>query len=455
MELYNTLSRKKEAFEPTEPGRVRMYVCGPTVYGYAHIGNFRPAVVFDTLYRLLLHEFDEVVYARNITDVDDKIMKKAKEEGVAIDEITTRFTKAYLEDSAALNILEPTLQPKATEHIGDMISLIERLVENGHAYAADGHVMFSVESCGKYGQLSRRSQEEMLAGARVEVASYKRNAGDFVLWKPSTGDQPGWQSPWGFGRPGWHTECAAMIEAHMGDTIDIHGGGIDLCFPHHENELAQAECVHGGQTFARFWMHNGFLSIEQEKMSKSLGNVMLVHELRKSVPGEAIRFALLKAHYRQPLDWNADTPSEAVAALARLYTALRGLGDVEAVEAEPAPKVLAALRDDLNTPQAISELFQVAKEANTATDRSERARLKGVLQASAGLMGFLESEDWFTGGAGDGPSAEQIEALILARKDARKNKDFAEADRIRDELTALGVVLEDAPDGGTRWRIQH
>ncbi|MEM1026037.1 MAG: cysteine--tRNA ligase [Myxococcota bacterium] len=455
MELYNTLSRRKETFEPIEAGRVRMYVCGPTVYNYAHIGNFRPAVVFDTLFRLLRHEFDEVIYARNITDVDDKIMNKAQEEGTSIEAITSRFTEAYLEDSAALNILTPTLQPKATAHISDMVSMIERLVEGGHAYSADGHVMFAVDSCKNYGKLSRRSQDEMLAGARVDVASYKRAPGDFVLWKPSDADQPGWDSPWGRGRPGWHTECVAMIEALLGETIDIHGGGIDLCFPHHENEIAQAECAHGGTSFARYWMHNGFLSVDQEKMSKSLGNVMLVNELRKTIPGEALRFALLKAHYRQPLDWSEDTPSEAVAALDRLYGALRGLEDVEASSVEPAAGVLDALRDDLNTPQAISELFQVAKEANTATDPQERARLKGLLQTSADLLGLLQSKDWFTRGNENGPSAEQVEALIQARKDARKNKDFAEADRIRDELTALGVVLEDAPDGGTRWRIQR
>jgi len=336
--------------------------------------------------------------------------------------------------------------------------MTERLIQGGFAYSAEGHVLFSVSAFDDYGKLSGRSQEELLAGARVEVAPYKKSPGDFVLWKPSTPDQPGWDSPWGRGRPGWHLECSAMSAAHLGETIDIHGGGIDLCFPHHENEVAQSTCAHGGKQFARFWLHNGFLSIDQTKMSKSLGNVLLVHELRKQHPGEAIRFALLKAHYRQPLDWSGGTMDDAIAALDRLYGALRDLESIEASTGAPADAVVEALEDDLNTPRALSELFNLARDANASTSADEKARLKGALLESGRLLGLLEQDPagWFTRGArGEAGEAVKIEALIAARKQARKDRDFDEADRIRDELNRLGVVLEDKPTGETRWRIER
>lgn len=456
LQLYNTLSRTKEEFTPADPARVTMYVCGPTVYSYAHIGNARPAVVFDVLVRLLRHQWPNVIYARNITDIDDKINAAAKEQGVEIGAITEKFEKIYLEDMSAIGVLPPDMDPHATDHIPEMIAMMEKLIADGHAYAAEGHVLFNVPSFSDYGGLSRRDQDELLAGARVEVAPYKKDASDFVLWKPSTDDLPGWDSPWGRGRPGWHLECSCMIEKHLGRTIDIHGGGIDLVFPHHENEIAQSTCAHGGETFVRYWLHNGFVNVDREKMSKSIGNVLLVHELLKQASGEAIRLALLSAHYRQPLDWTDDGLDQATKMLDRLYGAARALGDVEAdATALPDPDFLAALNDDLNTPKAMAALFELARQANIASDPSEKSSVKGALHASARLMGLLEQdpEDWFSGDGetGDGPDATEIEALIEARKAARADKDFAESDRIRDELAAQGITLEDGPDG-TKWR---
>ena len=455
--LYNTLTRRKEEFEPIDPQCVRMYVCGPTVYNYAHIGNARPAVVFDVLFRLLRRTFPEVVYARNITDVDDKINKAAREEGVDIGVIAARYTEAYHADMDALNVLPPTIEPRATDHMAGMITMVQALIDRGYAYEAEGHVLFSVSAFPEYGRLSGRDREELLAGARVEVAPYKRDPGDFVLWKPSTPDLPGWDSPWGRGRPGWHLECSAMIEQHLGETIDIHAGGVDLVFPHHENEVAQSTCAHGGKTFARYWLHNGFLSIEQEKMSKSLGNVLLIKDLRAKIPPEAMRFALIKAHYRMPLDWSGETIDDCIRSLDRLYGALRDLGGVPDEDAEPSPALVEALEDDLNTPRAISELFNLAKHANTAHSPDEKRRAKAVLKASGSLVGLLQQdpETWFERSAGAASvDAAEVERLIQARADARKNRDFAEADRLRDQLTAMGVVLEDKP-GGTRWRVEH
>ena len=433
-----------------------MYVCGPTVYSYAHIGNARPAVVFDVLVRLLRHQWPTVVYARNITDIDDKINAAAKDQGVEIGVITDKFEKIYLEDMSAIGVLAPDMAPHATDHIPEMIAMMEKLIADGHAYAAEGHVLFNVPSFPEYGSLSRRDQDEMLAGARVEVAPYKQDASDFVLWKPSTDDLPGWDSPWGRGRPGWHLECSCMIEKHLGRTIDIHGGGIDLVFPHHENEIAQSTCAHGGDTFVRYWLHNGFINVDKEKMSKSVGNVLLVHELLKQASGEAIRLALLSAHYRQPLDWTDDGLDQATKMLDRLYGAARALADVEASpDALPDPDFIAALNDDLNTPKALAALFELARQANVATHTDEKSRIKGTLLASAALMGLLQSdpEDWFAGASadGDGPDAAEIENLIEARKAARAARDFTESDRIRDELAAAGIVLEDGPDG-TKWR---
>lgn len=454
--LYNTLNRRKEEFVPVDPDRVTMYVCGPTVYSYAHIGNARPAVVFDVLARLLRHQWPNVVFARNITDIDDKINAAAAEQGVEIGEITSKFEKIYLEDMASLGVAPPDIDPHATDHIPEMIAMMEKLIESGHAYAAEGHVLFNVPSYEDYGQLSKRDQEELLAGARVEVAPYKKDPSDFVLWKPSTPDLPGWDSPWGRGRPGWHLECSCMIEKHLGKTIDIHGGGVDLVFPHHENEIAQSTCAHGGEHFVRYWMHNGFVNVDQEKMSKSIGNVLLVHDLLDEAPGEAIRLALLNAHYRQPLDWTDDGLDQAKRMLDRLYGALRGLADVEAApDAVPNTDFIVALNDDLNTPKALATLFDLARQANTATETAEKSRIKGELVASAGLMGLLQQdvEAWFAGDPADdnGLDAETIVSLIEARQAAKTAKDYGEADRIRDELAAKGIQLEDGADG-TNWR---
>jgi len=357
---------------------------------------------------------------------------------------------------ASLGVAPPDIEPHATDHIPEMIAMMEKLIEDGHAYAAEGHVLFNVPSYPEYGQLSKRDQEELLAGARVEVAPYKKDPSDFVLWKPSTPDLPGWDSPWGRGRPGWHLECSCMIEKHLGRTIDIHGGGVDLVFPHHENEIAQSTCAHGGDTFVRYWMHNGFVNVDKEKMSKSIGNVLLVHDLLDQAPGEAIRLALLNAHYRQPLDWTDDGLAQAKARLDRLYRALGSLEGVDpAPDTGPNAAFLVALNDDLNTPKALASLFDLARQANTATDDAEKSRIKGELVASAGLMGLLQQdpESWFAGetSGDDGPDAERIERLIEARQNAKAAKDYAEADRIRDELAAANIVLEDGP-AGTTWR---
>ncbi len=457
LHLHDTLRGRKVLFEPLEPGRVTMYLCGPTVYNFAHIGNARPAVVFDLLARLLRRSY-ALTFARNITDVDDKINAAAAQSGKPIGEITERYITAYNEDMAALGVQPPDVEPRATEHIGDMIGMIEMLIAGGHAYEAEGHVLFDVASYDAYGQLSRRDLREMIAGARVEVAPYKRSAHDFVLWKPSTPDLPGWDSPWGRGRPGWHIECSAMSERHLGRTIDIHAGGQDLVFPHHENELAQSTCAHGGEVFARHWLHNGFLSIDKTKMSKSLGNVLLVHDLIKTIPGEVIRLALLNAHYRQPLDWSDESVEEARKKLDRLYNAVRGitLPAVTRRTAEPPAAVVAALEDDLNTPKALAEMFGVVRALNKAEDRSEREALAGQLLAAGDLVGLLQRDpdEWFAGltEQTDGAmTAEAIQALIDDRDAARAARDFQEADRIREQLAASGVVIEDGA-GGTSWR---
>ena len=454
LQLYNTLTRSKSEFVPGDPGRVTLYVCGPTVYNFAHIGNARPAVVFDVLARLLRRRWP-LVYARNITDVDDKINAAAQAAGVAIGEIATKYAAIYREDMAALGVLPPDVEPWATEHIGDMIAMIEELIRSGHAYAAEGHVLFRVSAYADYGKLSRRGQRELLAGARVEVAPYKEAAGDFVLWKPSTPELPGWDSPWGRGRPGWHIECSAMSARHLGDTIDIHGGGNDLIFPHHENELAQSTCAHHGKLFCRWWLHNGFLNIDQTKMSKSLGNVLLVRELLAKAPGEAIRLALLSAHYRQPLDWSEDVLAESRRKLDRLYGTLRDIGGWQAAWPSAAPDAtfMTALEDDLNTPRALAALFDLARDANRSEDSGERTRLAASLRASAELLGLLgaDPESWFTVETSAALGNAEVEALLVARREARTRRDFREADRIRDELAAAGISIEDSADG-TRWR---
>ena len=456
LKLYNTLTRNKDVFTPINQDRVTMYVCGPTVYNHAHIGNARPAVIFDMLARVLRRLYPNVVYARNITDIEDKIIEMAADEGVDISVITERYADIYRADMGALGVALPDIEPKATETIPEMIAMMARLIDAGHAYEAEGHVLFNVPSFPEYGKLSRRPMDEMVAGARVEVAPYKKDPADFVLWKPSSDDQPGWESPWGRGRPGWHIECSAMIEKHLGETIDIHGGGIDLQFPHHENEIAQSCCSHDGAPFANYWLHNGFLNMNSEKMSKSLGNVLLVHDLIADAPGEAIRLALLNGHYRQPLDWNDDVLPQAKAQLDRLYGALRQLDGVEPAEGDHVPAMfLDALLDDLNTPKALAELFQLAKVANQASDPKEKAEAKAALLQSGFLIGLLQQEanQWFEGASGSADlDADAIEAQIEARNAARAAKDFAEADRIRDALADAGILIEDGPEG-TKWKL--
>ena len=430
--LYDTLERDKRPFVPINPKRITMYVCGPTVYGRAHIGNARPAVVFDVLARLVRREFGEksLVYARNITDVDDKIIAAADAEGVDPSVITERYERHYLEDMRALGVADPDIAPHATEEIQPMIAMIGRLIQAGHAYEAQGHVLFSVATEPEYGSLSRRDRESMLAGARVEVAPYKRDPADFVLWKPSAEGVIGWNSPWGRGRPGWHLECSTMIERHLGETIDIHGGGLDLIFPHHENERAQSRCAHGGIPLARYWVHNGFVDFGSEKMSKSIGNIVTVGELlEQGHRGEVLRLALLSAHYRQPLSWTESLIAQSKTLLDRLY---RTVGEAETGQADA--EVVAALDDDLNTPLALSRLAAIEDA--------------GTLRASGELMGLLTmpADDWFRG-VGD----QRVEGLIADRAEAKARRDFMEADRIRDELKSEGILLEDGAEG-TTWR---
>jgi cysteinyl-tRNA synthetase len=453
--LTNTLTREKEVFTPIDADHVRMYVCGPTVYDFAHLGNARPVVVFDTLYRLLKSKFPRVTYVRNITDVDDKIMAKAKETGETIDAVTTRTTNAYHEDMAALFALPPDVEPRCTTHIPHMIRMIETLIAKGHAYVAEGHALFNVPSMPEYGKLSRRSRDELIAGARVDVAPYKKDAADFVLWKPSAPDQVGWDSPWGRGRPGWHIECSAMAKEHLGVTFDIHGGGLDLIFPHHENEIAQSRCSHDGAPLANLWMHNGFLTINSDKMSKSLGNFFTVRDLLGIAPGEALRLALLAAHYRQPLDFSREALQQAKQALDGWYGALRNEMNIEVDPNVPAPEnFMAALDDDMNTPQAISLLHEMAGQLNKAA-APDKVRVKSALLKAAGLMGLLtqNAEEWFRWTAKGAAliSDANIEAQIAARLEARKNRDFAEADRIRNQLQEAGVLLEDRAEK-TLWR---
>ena len=453
LNLYNTLSRRIEPFAPLVAGAPTMYVCGPTVYNYVHIGNARGPVVFGVLAALLRRRFGGLRYARNITDVDDKINAAAKELGAPISAITDRYAAAYREDMAALGVtgeFAPDIEPAATAHMPQMIAMIERLITDGHAYAAEGHVLFSVASFDGYGRLSRRDTDEMLAGARVEVAPYKRDAGDFVLWKPSTDDLPGWDSPWGRGRPGWHIECSAMAEAHLGPTIDIHAGGIDLQFPHHENEVAQSECAHGGAPFARWWLHNGMLNFGGAKMAKSVGNIQRVHDLVREHPPEALRYALLSAHYRQPLEWSDALIEQSVRTLDRLYGTLRDLGGIEADAGIPA-SIEAALDDDLNTPAALAEIARIAGEARKATSNEEKAALKSQLLGAGRVLGLLQQAPaaWFARGAGSDDDA-RIQGLIDERIEAKKSRDFARADAIRQRLADEGILLEDTPQG-VRW----
>lgn len=454
LKLYNTMSGAKEVFEPLVPDSVTMYVCGPTVYNLAHIGNARPVVVFDTLFRLLRSHFGQVIYARNITDVDDKIIAAAREGQRSIESVTEEFTTKYREDMAQLNTLPPTLEPHATHNIAPMIELTRKLLEKGHAYESQGHVLFAVESMADYGKLSGRSLTDMLAGARVEVADYKRHPGDFVLWKPALEDEPGWDSPWGRGRPGWHLECSAMIREHLGETIDIHGGGRDLIFPHHENEIAQSRCAHGGD-YVRYWMHNAYLDLDGEKMSKSLGNVRTVRDLLQSYRGEVLRFALLSAHYRSALNFSAELLEQAETTLSGLYATLRDVQDSAAetaVELAQEPFYLA-LNDDLNTPVAIAEIHALAKQLHKAPE-TEKPALKARILAAGKLLGILQQNprEWLQDAASDDAiSAQEIEELIVQRQRAKLDGNYALADEIRQGLAAAGVVLEDSREG-TQWK---
>lgn len=457
--VFNTLTRKKEAFIPLDEKNVRMYVCGPTVYDRAHIGNARPVIVFDTLYRLLRYMYPKVTYVRNITDVDDKIIKKSIETGEPIDVITERTTRYFHEDIAELNTLLPDVEPRATEHIQEMIDLVKRLVDEGYAYEAEGHVLFSVSKMKNYGCLSGRSMDEMVAGARVEVAPYKKEPGDFILWKPSDETQPGWDSPWGFGRPGWHLECSAMSNKYLGEKFDIHGGGQDLIFPHHENEIAQSCCAFNLDFYAKYWVHNGHLMVNGEKMSKSLNNFFTIREILNQVPGEAFRLYMLLTHYHQPLNWMEDGLKQAKTTMDRFYTVLRNTLEVDLTDAEPCPNVMSALQDDLNTPRAIAALHAMASAINKSENQEEIIALKKRLLASAHLMGLLyhDPREWF---CGQSPNAEMcdltesdIESMLQKRAEARKAKDFATADSVRKTLAEKGIVIEDTPNGAQWKRI--
>ena len=456
LKIYDTLSRVKTDFNPLDPAHVRMYVCGPTVYDYAHIGNARPVVVFDVLSRLLRTLYPKVTYARNITDVDDKINARAQESGEDIGTITKRTTDIFHQDMAELCALPPDVEPRATDHIKEMIAMIEDLIDKGHAYAKDGHVVFSVPSMSEYGKLSKLDKRQIIAGARVEIAPYKRDAQDFVLWKPSADGMPGWESPWGRGRPGWHIECSAMSHKHLGESFDIHGGGLDLIFPHHENEIAQSKCAHGPETFAKYWMHNGYLMSEGEKMSKSLGNFYTVHVLLEEFPGEAIRLALLKSHYRKPMDFTKEGLREAKLELDRFYNILRRHSSVPKSQADIPKSVLSQLKDDLNTPGAISALHQCLGALKNA-EEDQILAAKNALLAAGYVLGLLQQdpEDWLkwqpVTATEAGLSDAEIEVLIAERVNARANKDFAASDRIRDQLTNDGIILEDSSEG-TIWR---
>ena len=453
LHLHNTYTRNKDVFEPIDAAAVRLYVCGPTVYDDIHIGNARPLVAFDVLTRLLrlLYGAGAVTYVRNITDVDDKIIERAAENGETIDVLTARTTENFHIATFALGCDEPDVEPRATDHIPQMIALIENLIAGEHAYEAEGHVLFNVPSMPDYGKLSGRDRDEMIAGARVEVAPYKRDPADFVLWKPSSDDQPGWDSPWGKGRPGWHLECSAMSQEHLGASFDIHGGGVDLVFPHHENEIAQSRCANPDESFARFWMHNGYLMSEGQKMSKSLGNFYTVSDLLTEFPGEALRLALLKTHYRQPVDFTRDGVRDARQELNRFYRALAlvegGVGD----DGEIPEAVVMALKDDLNAPLALAGVHAVADAVFAAEqegDHNAVAAAAGALKAAGKLLGLLQTNPdmWFQG---DGDAA--IDTLIAERNAARASKDFSRADEIRHELDSQGIVLEDSA-GGTTWR---
>ena len=457
MYLHNTLTRRKEKFVPLDENNVRMYVCGPTVYDRAHLGNAKSAVVFDVLNRVLREVYgkDHVTYVSNITDIDDKILNKHQETGKPISEITRETYQWYLDDMHALNVADPDFRPRATEFVNEMIELVELLLKNGHAYEADGHVLFSVDSMKNYGFLSGRSMKEMLAGARIEVAGYKKNPADFILWKPSAAGQPGWDSPWGYGRPGWHLECSAMSSKYLGNSFDIHGGGSDLIFPHHENECAQSMCAHPDDTFARYWVHAGMLMVDGVKMSKSLGNFYNVDEIISKYPAEALRLLFLTTHYHQPFNFTFEGLNQAKAALDRFYNALRQNAAVKVEKASPNARLMEALADDVNTPLALSVLHEIVNNLNKSETEADKVRYKSELIASAEVLGLLyqDPEVWFKGVSDEkgGLSETDIENKIAERLAAKKNRDYALADKIRGELKDAGIVLEDTPSG-TTWK---
>lgn len=461
--LHNALGREKQVFSPIDPNNVGVYVCGPTVYSYAHIGNARPAVVFDTMVRCLRALFPKVTYVSNITDIDDKIIDAAIETGTPISDITKKYTDIYNADMATLGVIKPDVQPLATEHLQEMIDMISTLIEKGFAYETDGHVLFHVPAFKDYGRLSGRNRDEQIAGARIEVSSYKKDPADFVLWKPSVGDQPGWDSPWGVGRPGWHIECSAMSSKYLGDIFDIHGGGLDLIFPHHENEQAQSCCANSSSDFAKYWVHNGFVIVEGEKMSKSLGNVLLVHDLIKEAPGEVLRLNLLSTHYRQPLDWTQEGLGNARKTLVKFYKALcevDGYKDIKTDAKDAESGVMEALCDDLNTPKAMAQMHRLFKTfAQIETDEEKHA-LAVKIKASGLLLGILQDDpqSWLDGltayqktaDGGEALSDSAIDALIDERRKARADKDFARADAIRDELLSHHIEILDSAEG-TSW----
>ncbi len=452
MFLFNTLKRRKEEFVPIDENNVRMYVCGPTVYDRAHLGNAKTPVAFDVLYRILCHKYgkDKVTYVSNITDVDDKILNKHKETGKTIREITEQTYQWYIDDMAKLNVLSPNHRPRATEYINEMIEMVKLLLKEGHAYEAEGHVLFDVDSMKNYGFLSGRSMKEMLAGARVEVAEYKKNPADFVLWKPSDADQPGWNSPWGYGRPGWHLECSAMSSKLLGNSFDIHGGGSDLIFPHHENECAQSMCAHPGESYARYWVHGGMLMVDGVKMSKSLGNFYTIDQVLEKAPAEALRLLFLTTHYHQPFNFTFEGLEQAKQNLDKFYNALLKVKEVPLDDSLVDERVVAALEDDLNTPLALSFIHELVNNLNKAESEQEQSKCKTILLKSAELLGILwqNPEDWFRSGASD---LEDIETKIAERALAKKNKDYGLADKIRNELKERGIVLEDGPQG-TTWK---
>lgn len=456
MYLHNTLTKRKEKFMPIDAENIRMYVCGPTVYDRAHLGNAKSAVVFDVLNRILRQVYGDkhVTYVSNITDIDDKILNKHQQTGKPISEITVETYQWYIDDMHALNVKDPDYRPRATEFVQEMIELVELLLKNGHAYEADGHVLFSVDSMPEYGFLSGRSMKEMLAGARIEVAGYKKNPADFILWKPSEAGQPGWNSPWGYGRPGWHLECSAMSSKYLGNSFDIHGGGSDLIFPHHENECAQSLCAHPGDTFARYWVHAGMLMVDGVKMSKSLGNFYTVNELIEKYPAEALRLLFISTHYHQPFNFTFDGLKQAKQILDKFYNALLRVKDVSIADCMPDEHVMAALVDDINTPLAISRLHEIANSLNKAENEEERQKYKSLLLSSADVLGLLyqDPENWFkTLSVSDGIDEEEIHRLIEERLTAKKAKDWAKADAIRNQLKQSGIILEDTPQG-TTWK---